>query len=241
MRLSPRTIHIWTGRFSSLISQGAYCTSTLSSDEIDRASKFVFERDREKFVAGRYILRTLLASYLGENPESVQFDYNEFGKPVLSGIARFIFNVSHAEDLLCIAIAHADPGLQMPRIGVDVEFIDRDIPFSDVAESHFSPEEVHVLRQYEDKRRPFFRCWTRKEAYIKAHGEGVSYGLDVFGVSLAEEDRSAVEFDRTNDRRDWLIYSWEEYDSYFGALAVDGSRDNIEHRKLEEQVHLLVS
>lgn len=210
----------------------------LSPDELERASRFVFDRDRFKYVIGRTMLRTILANYLQSPGSSLEFLYNEQGKPavVLEGSSESIpFNVSHAEDLLCIAVidqhTSCEPEAVSLKLGVDVEFTGRDIPFREVALSHFSGREVDALGEYADPRHPFYRCWTRKEAYIKAHGAGVSYGLDQFGVSLKDEElgRPVFDHDPQVDPESWMVYSWTPAKDYQGSLVVNRPEVQIEH------------
>ncbi len=243
-RVKDRVVHIWSGYFSELSRSDESDQSVLTQDELERASRFVFDRDREKYILGRSYLRRLLSSYLNVPFEDVAFDYNSQGKPTLGGdnSQRLLFNVSHAEDALCIAVLPLDPidsydTVTEPQLlGVDIESIDRHIPFHEVAKSHFSDQEILKLSFYSDPRIPFYRCWTRKEAYIKAHGLGVSYGLDVFGVSLDESDITRVEFDSTTEASKWEIHSWRLGDDYFGALALNFAGARLEHRLFSDLV-----
>jgi 4'-phosphopantetheinyl transferase len=155
----------------------------LSADECDRAGRFVFERDRRRFIVGRARLRQLVALRLGIRPEAVEFAYGPRGKPRLSSrfaSADLRFNVSHSAGLAVYAFARGR------EVGIDVEAV-RALPGADqVAARFFSRRENEAYRALDAGDRPlgFFNCWTRKEAFIKALGDGLHCPLDSFEVSL---------------------------------------------------------
>jgi 4'-phosphopantetheinyl transferase len=162
--------------------------SVLSEDELERAARFRFERDRRRFVAARSTLRSLLASYLDSSPGDIAFAYGRYGKPAVPG-SELSFNVSHSGSCALFAFG---PEFEL---GVDVELLDSARPDDDlVAESFFSPREVETLRSHSPSARPraFLRCWTRKEAFIKARGDGLSLPLQDFDVSFATGETPAV-------------------------------------------------
>jgi 4'-phosphopantetheinyl transferase len=148
----------------------------LSWEERERATRFRFDRDRNRFVTCRGILRELLGVKAREN-----FVYGAYGKPRLAD-SEIRFNVSHSHDVAMIAIARGR------EVGCDIERIDASFADDKIAERFFSPYEVAALRALpkEDQCAAFFRCWTRKEAYIKACGMGMSLALDSFDVTLGE-------------------------------------------------------
>lgn len=155
----------------------------LSADERRRASRFAFERDRRRFIVGRAQLRQLLASRLGVRSTDIDLVYGALGKPALS--RRFAgtdlrFNISHSEEVALYAFTRDC------EIGVDVEVIRELHEADDVVQRFFSPGEQDAYRSLTPRDRPlgFFNCWTRKEAFIKALGDGLQYPLDAFDVSL---------------------------------------------------------
>ncbi|PYQ42304.1 MAG: 4'-phosphopantetheinyl transferase [Acidobacteria bacterium] len=161
----------------------------LSPDENRRASRFHFERDRRRFAAARGILRALLGRYLCVDPSDLVFGYGPHGKPALASPWHGLrFNVSHSGGLALLAFATDY------EIGVDIEQ-ERPLPEMDsIAERHFSPPEnaeLQLLAERE-RRRAFFRCWTRKEAFIKAVGDGLSHALDAFDVTLAPSEPARI-------------------------------------------------
>jgi len=155
----------------------------LSDAERQRASRFLFDRDRDRFIVGRARLRQLLAARLGTRPESVELVYGAHGKPALArwfADSDLRFNLSHCDDVTLYAFSFGR------EIGVDVEAVRVIRDADDIAARFFSHRENQAYRALEPRDRPlgFFQCWTRKEAFIKALGDGLSYPLDRFDVSL---------------------------------------------------------
>lgn len=155
----------------------------LSEGEFARAARFVHERDRLRFVVGRGRLREILGRYLAVPPARVVFEYNAFGKPRLAGDGEpaLHFNLSHSRGLALLAVS------DRCQLGVDVEHL---APFKDdLARYFFSPVERRALRAVAagDALAAFYRCWTRKEAFVKAHGAGLSLPLAAFDVSVGVE------------------------------------------------------
>jgi 4'-phosphopantetheinyl transferase len=180
LHLRPDEVHVW---YASLDSSVRRFAQILSMDEMMRAERFHFERDRKCFIARRGILRTILGRYLSVEPRRVQFCYEKNGKPALAntfGNRTIRFNLSHSNGFALFAFTRDR------EIGVDIEHI-RDIAeMEQIAERFFSIREHSVFRALpkSEKKEAFFNCWTRKEAFIKAIGEGFSWPLDKFDVSL---------------------------------------------------------
>ena len=163
----------------------------LSGAERDRASSFAFDSDRRRFTIARAGLRTLLAARLGLTPEAVELTYGRNGKPALAteqAESGLRFNVSHAANVAAYAFSFGQD------IGVDVENI-REVANADgIAARFFSPREnqsYHTLAP-EDKPLGFLNCWTRKEAFIKALGDGLTYSLRDFDVTLLPEEPAEI-------------------------------------------------
>jgi 4'-phosphopantetheinyl transferase len=169
----PDRVRLWVARLQANPKELAEPWSMLSAEERERANRFAFERDRVRFVMARAVLRTLLGSRLGLSPNKVEFTYSTTGKPSLGGdLARLElqFNLAHSADLALFAAT--DRG----AVGVDVEQI-RPMPdMSDVSERFFSAHECDELKKLPVEARVelFFRIWTRKEAWLKATGEGIT-------------------------------------------------------------------
>jgi len=199
------------------VSEFAHC---LSDAERLRASRFVFERDRCRFIVGRARLRHLLASRLGVQPDAVELVYGPRGKPALS--RRFAdsdlrFNVSHSEDVAVYAFSHGR------EIGVDVE-ARRELPDADdVAARFFSAQEnqAYLALHPRDKPVGFFNCWTRKEAFVKALGGGLYYPLDRFDVSLVPGEPAKILRVGSvgGEACDWTIQELDLGPEFIGAVV----------------------
>jgi 4'-phosphopantetheinyl transferase len=197
--------------------------AVLSADERARAGRFVFEHDRIAFVAARAALRSILAQCTGADAASVQFEYGPTGKPELTAAAsagRVRFNLSHSGPLAIIAVT-----LQR-AIGVDVEYMGRELDYERIAHTFFSAGERAQLAALtpELRRRGFFNCWTRKEAFLKATGEGISGRHAGFDVSLApgQPARLLRIGDDPQGAVGWSIHAFEPAPGYVAAVAIQG-------------------
>lgn len=186
--LGSGVVHLWQRRLDASAAEVSACYEHLSSEEQERARRFRVERPRKEFVLTRGTLRSLLARYLGGRPQEVCFRYAGQGKPALQGESDLFFNVSHTNGLALIAF------VKQRAIGVDVENVTRETEAERLAERFFSERERKALRPLigSELKAAFFRCWTRKEAYIKAKGDGLSLPLHQFDVSIAEGDQDAL-------------------------------------------------
>jgi 4'-phosphopantetheinyl transferase len=196
-------------------------SATLLSDaERSRASRFAFDRDRRRYTVARARLRRLLSARLGVRPESVEFVYGAYGKPALA--TRFAdsdlrFNLSHADDVAVYAIASGR------EVGIDVEAV-REIPDADdIAARLFSRYEKEAYLALDPRHKPlgFFNCWTRKEAFIKALGEGLCHPLDRFDVSVAPGDPARIlrVGAKSGDDCGWRMQSFSPAPGFVAAVA----------------------
>jgi 4'-phosphopantetheinyl transferase len=197
------------------------CFEVLSPDERQRAARYHFQRDREHFCVARGALRSILGDYLNRPPARISFSYGPYGKPALDGVAggaRLRFNVAHSHGLALYAVT-------LDReTGVDVELVRDDFPTFDIAERFFSEAEVAAWRALppDERAGAFFDCWTRKEAYIKARGEGLSLPLHEFTVSLGESPRLLSAGDDPREASRWSLIELHPATGYRAALAVEG-------------------
>ncbi len=222
--LSEREVHIWQAGLDRSPSQTHSYLLTLSSDERARADRFYFRKDRESFIVARGVLRSILGRYLNRAPESLRFHYSSHGKPALdvdSGGDVIRFNLSHSHRMALYAIARDR------EVGIDIEFV-REGPLADrIAEQFFSPNEVRTLQALPSvhQRHAFFLCWTRKEAYIKGRGEGLSLPLDQFDVSLTPGEPAKLMSTRPDplEAERWLLQDLTlEQAGYAAAIAIEG-------------------
>src|SRR5579884_1051521 len=221
--LNQEEVHVWRAWLDLPQPKIEVLEPTLSDDERIRARRFHFARDRIHFIAARGQLRAIVGRYLAREPQSLSFTYNAYGKPSLAGISRdkeLSFNMSHAGNIALLAIA------RNPVLGIDIEYIQRQMEWESIAERFFSPYEVRVLKAVPPAMRhiAFFNCWTRKETYIKARGMGLSLALDSFDVSLApgEPARLLNIREEGQDSANWSLYELYPGDDYIAALAVEG-------------------
>ena len=226
--LSEGEAHVWRA-WLDLPQPGIQALEqTLSDDERVRAQRFRFVKDRTHFIAARGLLRAILGRYLLREPQTLSFSYNAYGKPSLAELPEgegLSFNVTHAQGMALYAVTrnHA--------IGVDLEYIQRQMEWEAVAERFFSPYEVSMLRAVPSHTQhiAFFNCWTRKEAYIKARGMGLSLALDQFDVSLTPGEPAALLNIREEgqDIANWSLYDLYPGNDYIAALAVEGHASSL--------------
>ncbi len=167
---------------------GSRSSDLLSPDELARAARFRFEKHRNRFIACRSALREILGEYLDTDPRAIEFAYNPHGKPAVTGVHFGVhFNVSHSGELAVIAVSRTR------ELGVDVERIDPRFAGEQIPERFFSAAEIAALRSLPEHLQieAFFLCWTRKEAYVKARGVGLSLELSSFDVTLAPGEPAA--------------------------------------------------
>ena len=211
-------IHVWLVCLAVDPATLARHGSNLSDEERQRALRFHFDRDRNRYITGRGILRAILAQYLEVHPPEIEIRTGDHGKPQLCSNrpGRLDFNVSHSEDTAVIAVGWDR------NIGVDVEKVRFDIDYAEVARSLFSANEAKALKRLstEGTAEAFFSCWTRKEAFVKAIGCGLNLPLDSFDVSV--EPDTPARFLRGVDAR-WQIVSFLAQRGYPAALVYDGS------------------
>lgn len=193
----------------------------LSADETARAARFYFDRDRHHYIVARAALRQLLGQRLGLAPEAVSFQYGPAGKPALApaqATPSLSFNLSHSHELALVALADG------AELGVDVEYW-RDLPdLLDLARRFFSPREAARLLALPaaEQRSAFFRCWTRKEAYLKARGDGLAGGLSSFDVAFETGQPPALlrTLDNPSEAARWSLLDVTPAPLYAGAVAV---------------------
>ncbi len=229
-RLPPATlilgsdeVHVWRATLDQTKSQIENFRHTLAADEQARAERFYFRRDRAHFIVARGVLRALLGFYLNKAPECLSFRYSSHGKPALaweSGGDTFRFNLSHSHGVALYAVTRGR------EVGIDLEYIRSDLEVEQIAERFFSRREIATLRALPIDLRTdaFFLCWTRKEAYIKARGEGLSLPLDQFDVSLIPGEPAALLSTHrgSHEALRWSLQELTPAPGYVAALGVEG-------------------
>jgi 4'-phosphopantetheinyl transferase len=221
--LGQHELHIWRGSIDAPAILLQRFESTLNADEKERAGKFLVPQARERFVAARGILRELLATYLGIDPEKVELQYGPQGKPSLSGVhnSQISFSVSHSHGMALFAFASGC------EVGVDVEQIKANFKGMEIASHFFSSEEIAALAKLppELATEAFFGCWTRKEAYVKARGRGLSIPLRSFTVSFADSKQLL----RDEEDAPWSCYALGPAVGFAGAVVAKGENWSLKY------------
>ena len=222
--LSDTDVHLWRASLILPDSRLHELRQLLSRDERERADRFHFERDRRRYIVARAALRTILGQYTALKPDSLRFRYGQQGKPFLADQPDgkvLNFNLAHSHELALFGFTRGR------EIGVDLEYV-RPLPqLNQIAARFFSAQENAELESLPSSQQQiaFYNCWTRKEAYIKAIGEGLSMPLDAFDVSLLPGDRAAlrrVKNDPAEAQR-WSMHALTPAANYIAAFIVEGT------------------
>jgi len=214
--LHKNQVHVWWLPLHESHPAIPQLRELLSPDELDRAARFRFPRHNAQFVLTRGTLRRLLASYAGISPQAIWFQYSEHEKPKAAG-TDIEFNVSHTDGMAILGFTRGR------RLGLDIEKLRTDFQTSEIAERFFSAAERAALRELPLDRRylPFFRIWTRKEAYIKALGEGLSHPLHQFDVSLGDVAELLATRPDPAERVRWQLQNLNIALEFAAAAAVE--------------------
>jgi len=223
-QLAANEVHVWAIRLEQPLARRANFAATLSPDESERANRFHFERDRNGFTVARGSLRSILGIYIGLSPAEIRFEYGARGKPSLaskSAPSPVHFNLAHSGGLALVAVT------RVADIGVDVEQIRRVDDVEAIAKRFFSPRESAILRglSQELMQAAFFNLWTRKEAWLKATGEGIGESLNQVEVSCLPEEpaRFITLFGDEDLASQWRLVQLTPAKGYVGALTIQES------------------
>ncbi len=220
--LQPHQVDVWCAHLNIPNDSLKSLETTLSADEAERAAHFHFPADRDRFIASHGFLRDVLARYLHCEPRQLIFSIGTYGKPALfanSSQKKIEFNLSHSRDYALVAVTWEH------KVGIDVEWARQGISSQVIARQYFSKSEVAelVALPSEKWQAGFFNCWTRKEAYIKAQGQGLSLPLESFDVSLTPNEPAILRATRPDQEEAarWTLLSLEIDPRYSSAVAVD--------------------
>jgi 4'-phosphopantetheinyl transferase len=235
VELASDEVHVWSASLDVPHETSARLHAALDPDELVRSARFRLERDQRRFVVARGVLRDLLGRYLRLEPGRIRFVYNEFGKPDLGPefASRVKFNLSHSAGAALIAITAASD------VGVDLEYIRAESDYAELARRFFSAAELDSLKALPSHlyAEAFFSCWTKKEAYLKARGEGLSSPLNGFSVPVTTEPSpDAVEISVPSSdvpARRWSLYTLRPVPGFAGALAIEGTGWRLRHWQYE--------
>jgi 4'-phosphopantetheinyl transferase len=224
LRLAEHEVHLWRARLDVDSDTVNRLSPYLASEENQRASRFRSAKDGTRFIVARGILRELAGAYLRRPPATICFVNGPFGKPALQqdpAVLDLRFNLAHSDEFAVYAFTLAR------EVGIDVERVRPEAVRQGIEKHHFSAREQHELRTLSDKLRPegFFLCWTRKEAYVKARGEGLHLPLSSFDVSLTPGRPPVL---NSGDQERWSMHSFYPAEDFVGALVVEGHGSQVE-------------
>ncbi len=229
--LAHGEVHVWCEDFALLqAAENNQNLQILAPDEIEKSQRFRFEKDRQNYINARSWLRKIIGKYLQISPDLLRFGYGEYGKPWLQNEEgnphSLQFNLSHSEGVAICALAWEK------ALGIDLEALRFENSYDNVAENFFSQRERLALQSVapEFKQIAFFNCWTCKEAYLKARGDGLIFPLDEFDVSLNSEEAKLLgvhHFPEENQR--WTLYHLNPKPKFIGALAVEGKPEKLRY------------
>jgi len=208
-------IHIWAVRLDDATVDLDLDLDLLSPEERERLARFKFERDRRRYLVAHIALHDILRRYLPSEPARVSFDIGANGKPRLPhapASSDVEFNLSHSHEMALLAVCHKR------EVGIDIEYVKEDFECQEVAERFFSAREIAAMRglPVSLQRQAFFKCWTSKEAFLKAKGTGLSGALDVVEITLTAADQVRI----TAGVPGWSLSEVDPIDGYEGALVV---------------------
>ena len=225
LQLASDEVHVWCARLDASPESTSRLYATLAEAERGRSARFRFERDRERFIVAHGVLRDLLGRYLRTEPRRIRYVHGPFGKPDLGPEfgGRLRFNLSHSAGLALIAVTAGSD------VGVDLERVRPRSDYAEIARCFCSAAEVEHLSVLPEPlyAEAFVRCWTKKEAYVKACGDGLSRPPNSFSVPLTADPASGpVETGSLSDDlrppRPWTFHTLQPAACYLGALAIEG-------------------
>jgi 4'-phosphopantetheinyl transferase len=209
---------VWIAQVSKARDSLVFLEPCLDGRDRERAARFRFSEDRARFVLGRGLLRKCLGHYLNQTPETIELAATDRGRPILPHDEAVQFSISHTHDLVAVALT-ADA-----RVGIDLERVQPHLDLPELAKRIFSEEDLQTFQALPGHEAPaaFFRAWTRKEAYLKARGEGIAEGLRQISVSLGPEEICGIKDARSvYGAQAWRLHALPVPEDYMGCLACD--------------------
>jgi 4'-phosphopantetheinyl transferase len=231
-KLESNTVNTWFININDVQDKFEKFSNIISIDEKKRANKFHFKKDKNLFIMSRVVLRLLSGKYLNIEPETITFKYGKYGKPDFDFDTNLKFNISHSGEMVILSfVLDYD-------IGVDIEKIKHDFDVLDIATNYFSKLEIEALKKAPKEKQSefFYRCWTRKESFIKAKSIGLSFPLDQFSVSINSDkqvDLLETKWDK-NEFKSWSLFSFSPDSDYIGAISVNGKINNVKFLSLSK-------
>jgi 4'-phosphopantetheinyl transferase len=230
IEIEEHQVHVWQANMNALSVHSKDILKVLSADELERANKFKFPEDLGHFILRRYQLRFILSKYWGCQPHELMFRYNSCKKPFIY-IPEFKglkFNMSFSGDLMVVGLSKNN------EVGIDIEKVSQMQDLENIAIENFSLQEVNFLNGTKDKTSTFFKIWTRKEAFIKAIGNGMYYPLKSFSVNIDPAGRSEhlVIFNHPMESGLWRTSEINTSDGYIASVAIKSDKFHISYFQL---------
>lgn len=219
-KIKPNQVSVWCASLKKDYKEAEF-HHLLSNDELIRANKFYFEKDKANYIYARALLRILSSKYLNIPPQKIQFGYSKYGKPFYKHNTPLKFNLSHSKEKMLVSFVNNY------EVGSDIEYIKDNFDVLEIANNFFSKKEIEQLKKIpvSENKRAFFRCWTRKEAFIKAEGSGLSFPLDKFTVTLKNDNEANLlnTYWDEKEKSKWSLKAFSPYANYLAAVAVKGN------------------
>jgi 4'-phosphopantetheinyl transferase len=225
MEIEDYQVHVWQAKVDNSSAHPNKFSSVLSTDEHEQANNFKFTADKQHFIFRRYQLRLILSKYLGCNPRELMFRYSEYKKPFIymPELKEVKFNMSFSGDLMLVGVSRNN------EIGIDIEKVRPVEDLENIATENFSILEVKSLIRRKDKINTFFRIWTRKEAFIKATGNGMYLPLRSFCVNInpsGKPEHLAI-FNHPMESGLWRTTELNTSDGYVASMAIKSNNFQI--------------
>jgi 4'-phosphopantetheinyl transferase len=232
--LMPGEVHVWKVSLQARRDLARHFFDTLSAEEQARAKRFVFERDEHRYIVAHAALRFLLSKYVSKNRKEIHIAAERLGKPYIHEVnmcTQLHFNLSHSGDFATMAFCEGG------ELGIDIEQRRPEAASMEIAEHNFSASELRELKKLsgEDRMAGFFRCWTRKEAYVKAKGIGLGADLRSFDVTLDSDEVAEL---TAIDAEKWNVFPFKVNPENWGAIVYPKSLRNVKLWELDAQILL---
>lgn len=212
--LSNNELHLWHVDILSPQIERQFTVDYISQEERDRASRYAFPYLRKRYLMGRFALRSIMGNYLDISPKNIRLELDKNKKPLLNGATNLCFNLSYSKNKIIIGVAKS-------KIGVDIEFLDPDFAYEEIALGYFGKREMEFIKNHQDPRKGFYKIWTRKEAFLKALGIGLVDDLPLVDCSDGVREIDLPEYYTDEE---WVVQSFSFGSSFListcGAASI---------------------
>ena len=234
MKPEPRdhldsAIVVWMAQVSQAHDSLPFLEPFLYLNDKQRAARFRFPEDRARFVLGRGLLRQCLGRYLGQIAATIKLAYTALGRPIFPQDQTIQFSMTHTHDLVAIAVT------ARAQVGIDLEYMQSPADLSELAGRILSAEDFRIFQTLSsvEKIPAFYRAWTRKEAYLKARGEGISEGLQQVSVAFGPEESAFVIDTRDESAaQKWRLHPLPAPVNYLGSIACDNAQKRLDFHRV---------